>query len=207
MRQTFQVNRDDEDYAELFQADAIAAPLQSQVNMAESKLKAEQTVWDNKFGDSNNADGGVKVQGPMLNHMFIGYDDAILRKAREQKLQRQEADKEKVTAEQEIQRRIEEKARESNDVASLPPDSSLARANIIYNATMKIAEFDMSVEAAQAMVEDPEKTYPGITKEIKDLTDESGNPTGTRSIKQALNTTHKNPKTPNHCATTVTTKN
>ena len=191
--------RDDEDYAELFrQADAIAAPLQSQVNMAESRLKAEQTVWDNKFGDSNNADGGVKVQGPMLNHMFIGYDDAILRKAREQKLQRQEADKEKVTAEQEIQRRIEEKARESNDVASLPPDSSLARANIIYNATMKIAEFDMSVEAAQAMVEDLEKTYPGITKEIfKDLTDESGNPDWDRydQFQQALNTTNK-PKTP-----------
>ena len=191
--------RDDEAYADLFrQAEVIAGPLQSQINIAESRLKAEQTVWDNKYGESNNADGGVKVQGPMLNHMFIGYDDAILRKAREQKLQRQEADKNKETAEQEIQRRIEEKAREANDVASLPPDSSLARANIVYNATMKMAQADMSVEAAQAMVENLEKTYPGITKEImKGWQDEGGNPDWDRydQFQQALNTTNQ-PKRP-----------
>ena len=190
--------RDDEDYAEMFrQAEVIAGPLQAQVNMAEAKLKQEQAVWDNQNGDTNNADGGVKVQGQMLNHMYIGYDDAILRQARKDKLQRQEADKEKVTAEQEIQRRIEEKAIEANDVASVSPDSSLARANVVYNATMKMAQADMSVEAAQSMVENLEKTYPGITKEImKGWQDEGGNPDWDRydQFQQAINS--KPPETP-----------
>lgn len=185
--------RDQEEYAALFrQADAIAAPLQSQVNMAESRLRSQQAAWDSANGDTHDADGKVKLRGEILNHMFLGYDDAILRKAREQKRQQERSE------EQQVQDAIEDAARDANDVVTAAPDTTLQRANVVYNATMRIASADMNVDSAKAMMESLEKTYPGITKEImKGFETESGEVDWDRydQFQQALSTDNQ-PATP-----------
>ena len=121
----------------------------------EEDLAVAQKKWDLENSDTHHHSGNVKIKGAMLDHVYAKYDDKILRDQRVK-------DK-KEAAEKIVNDALEEK---NNDIVQSPRGTDLARASIVYNQTLKVADGTMSKEALQATLDKLEQSYPGISEQI-----------------------------------------
>jgi hypothetical protein len=170
-------------YEQLVAASSGAQQEQAQRDLerARQQLRDDQAAWDEEFGESHYRNGTVRLSavlpdGPEderaarnrasgVTQAGDAVDDA--RAARTGAADEPEdSDVETPDSDEETPEPPEVQDEAPVQPQTPPLGSNLARATIVYNTTLRLAQGDMDTRAVNAMVDRLESAYPGITEEI-----------------------------------------
>jgi hypothetical protein len=140
-----------------------------------------QARWDNAYGSTHNADGKPQMQDEWVTDIQTRYvDGRLYASAKDAEAARDKAERDAQDAASDRQLIAKAQpggARPEGPAAGMPaadpnwqsvakPGTNLARGVTVYNATLKIANGDLEPEVVSAMLDNLEKSYPGISEEI-----------------------------------------
>ena len=140
-----------------------------------------QARWDNAYGNTHNADGKPQMQDEWVTDIQTRYvDGRLYASAKDAEAARDKAERDAQDAASDRQLIAKAQpggARPEGPAAGMPaanpnwqsvakPGTNHARGVIVYNATLKIANGDLEPEVVSAMLNNLEKSYPGISEEI-----------------------------------------